>query len=121
MVWFFLMLVPVFAQSNEVDLSPEWRGKQFLVVRGSEEALPPLERINLLIGRASQVCEYLKAPAGRYRSYKAARVNTKRVSSLGQEVAVLEKRSGRFSVRGYRLPKEDRSEVLTAVRCQGNP
>jgi hypothetical protein len=120
MVW-LLILFPIFTQANEVDLTPEWRGKQFLVVRGSEEALPPLERINLLISRASQVCEYLRAPAGRYRSYKAARVKTSRVSSLGQEVAVLEKRSGRFSVRGYRLSKEDRSEVLTAVRCQGNP
>jgi len=120
MVW-LLLLFPVFAQSNEIDLKPEWQRKQFLVVRESEENLPPLERINLLTSRATQVCEYLKAPSGRYRSYRATQIRTKRVSYAGQDVAVLEKRSGRFSVRGYRLPKQDRSEVLTAVRCRGNP
>lgn len=118
----FLLLPATGWAASQVDIAPLWRGRPFLAISQRElQQLPPEQTGPLLLSRAALICEFLKAPAGRFRKYEATQVRSKPISSVGAEVAVLEKRSGQFQVKASKLRAGDLTESFTRMRCIGIP
>lgn len=105
------------ALAAQVDLSPSFKGRKFVAVRGTEAGLSPEQRLGLIMSRATQVCEFFKQPAGRFRRYRATKLETGRVERNGTEALMLVQRQPRV----VKIPAGEAADVFTKMRCIGYP
>lgn len=106
---------------NEKEIKPTFQTHPFLALSHVEVNLEVGQQFALLKRRASELCEFAKAPAGRYRSRSALKMNTRRVHTLGQKIALLKKSGGNFTPSVAKVGKELRTETFSSITCVGNP
>jgi hypothetical protein len=107
--------------SNELEIKPSYQNSPFIAQSDAEADLEPGQRFDLMKKRATELCVYSKAPAGRFRSRVAAKMNTKKVKTNGQKVAILRK-SGQSLVASIGTVGPNlRTEIFISILCKGNP
>lgn len=109
------------ANPNEKVIKPTFQTHPFLALSHVEVNLEVGEQFALLKRRASELCEFAKAPAGRYRSRSALKMNTKRIHTLGQKIALLKRNGNTYSASVAKAGAELRTETFSSITCVGKP
>lgn len=124
---FFLLAALVFqtsatmANPNEQIIRPTFQNLPFIALSDSEVELEVGPRFALMNRRATELCEYAKMPAGRYRSRVAIKMNTKRVKTRGQKIAILRRTGNGYSASAGKVGADLRTETFSSIVCLGKP
>ncbi len=124
---FFLLAALVFqtsvatANPNEQTIQPTFQNLSFIALSHAEVDLEIGARFALMNRRATELCEYAKMPAGRYRSRVATKMNTKRVKTRGQKIAVLRRTGNSYAASAAKVGAELRTETFSTIVCLGKP
>lgn len=124
-----LLLVSIFftfsnqamaAQVVTDAFEPKWNDKSFLMLTKQEkQELPLMEQVGLYMKRGLEVCEFLRAPAGRFSKRKVQGIQTGHFKQNGEIVVLERQRNG--SLRAILEPtaKEDGVEIFRSIQCVG--
>lgn len=124
---FILMAALVFQSSvtmanpNEQIIQPTFQSLPFIALSDSEVELDVGPRFALMNRRATELCDYAKMPAGRYRSRVAIKMNTKRVKTRGQKIAVLRRSGNGYAASASKIGADLRTETFSSIVCLGKP
>jgi hypothetical protein len=120
-LWVSLIVASFSFANNELELKPSFQNSPFIAQSDSEVELDPGQRFDLMKKRANELCVYFKAPSGRFRSRVAAKMNTKRVKTNGQKVAILKRSGQTYSPSLGSVGANLRTEIFISILCKGNP
>ena len=116
-----ILLFPLLASAaKKVAVDPVYQKRRFVALTPTEKSDTHVDPIGLLAGRASAVCEFLKQPAGNFKSRSASEIRTGIVDRKESELILLERRSGRWEPKILRLPVINGTEEFSSLNCQAN-
>jgi hypothetical protein len=121
-----LLVLSVTAEASDKKtdvILANYQKHPILALLPSEQLEAPLKQIGYTKARANAVCDFLRQPAGSFRSRRAENVLTEvfQHTLSDTKMAVLEKQSdGSVRASLATVGKNDRPEVIKSLRCVGS-